>query len=75
MKVVRTVKSADGKVIHKDTFISIWHMMPRQVAVGTGTTTTTAAPSTTTTAPGPPSTTKPGPPSTTKPTSPVSTEF
>jgi vancomycin resistance protein YoaR len=69
VKVVRTVKSAGGKVIHKDTFISIWHMMPRQIEVGTGTTTTTTtvAPSTTTT--------RSDPPSTTEPTSPVSTEF
>jgi len=70
VKVVRTVKSASGKVIHKDTFISIWHMMPRQIEVGTGTTTTT------TTVPASTTTTKPSdPPSTTKPTSPVSTEF
>jgi len=69
VKVVRTVKSASGKVIHKDTFISIWHMMPRQIEVGTGTTTTT------TTVPPSTTTTTPDSPSTTKPTSPVSTEF
>lgn len=69
VKVVRTVKSASGKVIHKDTFISIWHMMPRQIEVGTGTTTTT------TTVPPSTTTTRPDSPGTTKPTSPVSTEF
>ena len=46
--VVRTVKLPDGTVIHKDTFISTWPMIPRQIEVGTGTTTTTL-PTTTTT--------------------------
>ena len=49
VKVVRTVNSGSGKVIHKDTFVSIWRMMPRQIEVGTATTTTTALPTTTTT--------------------------
>ena len=49
IKVVRTVKSASGKVIHKDTFVSIWKMKPRQIEVGTGSTTTTTSPTTTVT--------------------------
>ncbi len=76
VKVVRTVKSANGKVIHKDTFVSIWRMMPRQVEVGTGTTTTTTVPpSSTTTVQSSSGTTKPKSPSTTKSTGGVSTEF
>jgi hypothetical protein len=62
VKVVRIVTSAAGKVIHKDTFVSIWPMLARQIEIGTGTgstttttvkatTTTTAAPTTTTSAP------------------------
>jgi vancomycin resistance protein YoaR len=49
IKVVRTVKSASGNVIHKDTFVSIWNMKPRQIEVGTGSTTTTTSPTTTVT--------------------------
>ncbi|NLF17757.1 MAG: hypothetical protein GX595_10935 [Lentisphaerae bacterium] len=48
-KVVRTVKLPDGTVVHKDTFISTWPMVPQQVEVGTASTTTTTKPSTTTT--------------------------
>lgn len=61
IKVVRTVTGQDGKVIHKDTFISQWNMLPRKIEVGTVTTTTTTTkpPATTTT------TTKPPPTSTT----------
>ena len=65
LKVVRTVKAADGSVIHKDNFVSVWHMIPRQIEVGTATTTTTTTvPSSTT------STTKP-PTSTTNPPTPT----
>jgi vancomycin resistance protein YoaR len=50
IKVVRTVKSKSGEVSHKDTFVSIWKMMPRETYIGVGkTTTTTKAPSTSTT--------------------------
>jgi vancomycin resistance protein YoaR len=54
IKVTRVVTSADGKVLHKDTFISIWPMLPREIEVGTGggTTTTTKKPTTTTTTAG-----------------------
>ncbi|HLA80147.1 MAG TPA: VanW family protein [Thermoleophilia bacterium] len=49
VKVVRTVKAADASTIHKDTFISTWLMVPRQIEVGTSpTTTTTTVPSSTT---------------------------
>ena len=50
IKVTRTVKSADGKVIHKDVFVSVWPMLPQEIEIGTGAgTTTTTRPSTTTT--------------------------
>ena len=61
-KVVRTVKLPDGTVIHKDTFISTWLMIPQQIEVGTGTTTTSKPTSTTSTTKPPTSTT--GPPTT-----------
>ncbi|MCE5253818.1 MAG: VanW family protein [Actinomycetia bacterium] len=67
IKVVRTVKAKDGSVLHKDTFISIWHMMPRQIEVGTATTTTTTIAL--------PTTTEPGGSGATQPAGPVSTEF
>jgi vancomycin resistance protein YoaR len=53
VKVVRIVTGPDGKVIHKDTFISEWEMIPRKIDVGTvpTTTTTTKPPTTTTTKP------------------------
>lgn len=68
IEVVRTVTGQDGKVIHKDTFISQWNMLPRKIEVGTvvTTTTTTKPPATTTTTKPPPTTTKP--PSTTEST-------
>ena len=48
--VVRTVKTGSGSVIHRDTFISTWVMIPRQIEVGTGTTvkptSTTSTPTT-----------------------------
>jgi vancomycin resistance protein YoaR len=47
-KVVRTVTAADGTVVHKDTFISTYPMIPRQIEVGPSTTTTTTVPSSTT---------------------------
>jgi vancomycin resistance protein YoaR len=31
IKVVRVVKAADGSVIHKDTFVSSWPMLPKQI--------------------------------------------
>jgi len=58
VKVTRKVTSKSGEVIHNDTFISTWRMIPREVAVGvtsssssTSTTqkTTTASSTTTTT--------------------------
>jgi len=49
--VTRIVKAKDGSIIHEDTFISTWKMIPREVHVGTGSTTTTKPPSTTTTKP------------------------
>jgi len=64
--VVRTVKLPDGTVVHTDKFVSTFPMVPRQIEVGTGTTTTTI-PSTT-------STTKP-PTSTTNPPTTVTTDF
>ena len=63
IKVVRTVKAAGGSVIRKDTFISTWRMIPQQIEVGTGTTTTTKPPSTTTSTTKPPTSTT-GPPTT-----------
>lgn len=48
VKVVRIVTGPDGKVIHRDTFISRWAMIPRQIEVGVMTTTTTKPPTTTT---------------------------
>jgi hypothetical protein len=59
IKVVRTVTGQDGKVIHKDTFISEWNMLPRKIEVGTVTTTTTTTkpPVTTTTTKPPPTST------------------
>lgn len=50
IKVVRTVKSKNGEVIRKDTFISIWKMIPQEIYVGKApTTSTTAVPEATTT--------------------------
>ncbi len=57
LKTVRTVTLPDGTVIHKDTFISTFPMIPQQIEVGTATTTTTTLPSTTTTTTEPTSTT------------------
>lgn len=49
-KVVRTVTASDGTVIHLDTLISTYPMVPKQVEVGTmPTTSTTTKPTTTTT--------------------------
>jgi vancomycin resistance protein YoaR len=47
--VIRIVKAKDGTVIHKDTFVSTWKMIPQEVQVGTGTTTTTIKKPTSTT--------------------------
>jgi vancomycin resistance protein YoaR len=66
IKVVRTVKAANGSVIHKDTFVSTWLMIPREIDVGTGAGSTTTTGSTTTS-----STTKP--PATTTTTAPKPT--
>ena len=35
LKTTRTVTLPDGKVIHRDTWISVWPMYPAQIAVGT----------------------------------------
>jgi len=70
IRVVRTV-TQDGKVIHKDTFISNYPMFSRVVQEGTKpTTTTTLAPTTTTTKPPSPTTTTTTAPPTTTTTSP-----
>ena len=34
IKVTRVVTAADGTVLHKDTFISIWPMLPKQLEIG-----------------------------------------
>jgi len=49
IKVTRTVTAASGKIIHNDVFISVWPMLPEQIAVGPKTTTGTTGKSTTTT--------------------------
>jgi vancomycin resistance protein YoaR len=49
IKVVRVVKNASGKILHKDTFISVWPMLPQEIQIGTGKTTTTTGKTTTTT--------------------------
>lgn len=59
IKVVRTVKAKDGSVIRKDVFVSTWKMMPRQIEVGTSSTTTTQPVTTTTTQPASATTTVP----------------
>ncbi|MCE5253213.1 MAG: VanW family protein [Actinomycetia bacterium] len=51
IKVERTVKAKDGSVLHKDTFVSTWKMITREIEVGTGPTTTTTQRRTTTTQP------------------------
>lgn len=51
IRVTRVVKSADGTVIHNDVFISTWKMIPHEIYVGVGTTTTKAPSPTTTKAP------------------------
>ena len=61
IKVVRIVKNAAGKVIHNDEFYSVWKMIPREVLVGIGETTSTTSkprqkPTTTTTTQEPTST-------------------
>ena len=59
IKVIRTVKAADGTVLHHDTFVSKWEMSPHKVEVPPrktttrkSTTTTTESTTTTTTAGG-----------------------
>ena len=49
IKVVRVVKIASGKILHKDTFVSVWPMLPKEIEVGSGKTTTTTGKTTTTT--------------------------
>jgi vancomycin resistance protein YoaR len=49
VKVVRVVKNSSGKILHKDTFISVWPMLPQEIEIGTGKTTTTTGKTTTTT--------------------------
>ncbi len=48
VRVERIVTGPNGEVIHKDTFLSVWEMLPRKIEIGISTT-TTAPPSTTTT--------------------------
>ncbi len=57
IKVNRIVKSADGKVLHKDVFVSVWQMLPQEIEVGTGTGSTTTTKSSTTTTKAPTTTT------------------
>jgi vancomycin resistance protein YoaR len=68
IKVVRMVKSADGSVIHKDTFVSVYPMIPQKIEIGKGKTTTTKGTTTTTAAK--PTTTTEAPPTTTTTTAP-----
>ncbi len=49
IKVIRTVKAADGTVLHHDTFVSKWEMSPHKVEVPPRKTTTTRKSTTTTT--------------------------
>ncbi len=48
IKVVRTVKAADGTVVHHDTFVSKWKMSPHRIEVPPRKTTTTRKATTTT---------------------------
>jgi vancomycin resistance protein YoaR len=75
LKTVRTVTAADGSVIHKDTFISTYPMVPQQIEVGTASTTTTTKKPTTTTTGGTTSTTKPPTTTTTAPPTTGTTAF
>jgi vancomycin resistance protein YoaR len=52
--VIRIVKAKDGTVIHEDTFVSTWKMIPQEVQVGTGSTTTTKKPTSSTATTKPP---------------------
>ena len=76
VKVVRTVTLPNGTVVHEDTFVSTFPMVPRQVEVGIGTPTPkpTAPPSNTTTTNPTPTTTVP-PPATTTTTGAQATNF
>jgi hypothetical protein len=49
IKVFRIVRAADGSIIHKNTFVSSWKMFPKEIEVGSATTTTTTEKTTTTT--------------------------
>ena len=49
IKVIRTVKAADGTVLHHDTFVSKWEMSPHKIEVPPRKTTTTRKSTTTTT--------------------------
>ncbi len=60
-KVVRTITYADGTK-KQETFISTYPMRPKEIEVGTATTTTTAPPSTTSTTKPPSTTSTPGAP-------------
>jgi hypothetical protein len=60
IKVIRVVKDAKGAIIHKNTFVSSWPMLPKEIEVGTAKpTTTTVKPTTTTTTEPPTPTTEP----------------
>ena len=49
IKVTRTVKSAAGKVIHKDVFVSVWQMLPQEIEIGSGLVSTSTTKSSTST--------------------------
>ncbi len=49
IKVVRVVTASDGSTIHKDTFLSVYPMIPKEIAVGKAKPTTTTTKKTTTT--------------------------
>lgn len=48
LKVVRTVKLPDGTVVHTDTFVSTYPMIPQKIEVGTASTTTSTSTTSTT---------------------------
>lgn len=46
IKVERTVKSQNGDIVHEDAFVSVWRMIPEEIYVGVGESTTTTKTST-----------------------------
>jgi vancomycin resistance protein YoaR len=65
IKVERVVTAADGSVVHKDTFLSVYPMIPQEIAVGKAKPTTTTTKKTTTTTTVKTTTTTAKPPTTT----------